>query len=98
LYPRAVSLQTQTREHLLKDYPQWECQQKILWVEVREETGRGTHHFEIRDLFADERCSQAVLYFLATIDVGRRIPDTAEAETAAVLPTPSSMTSTEEDQ
>jgi hypothetical protein len=32
----------------------------------------------IRELFADERCSRTILDFLATTDVGRRIPDTAE--------------------
>jgi hypothetical protein len=38
---------------------------------VRRETGRGKDRFRLRDLFADERCSQAILDFLATTDVGR---------------------------
>ena len=50
--------------------PKWKGQQKILWVEVRKETGRG----KIRDLFADGRCGQAVLDFLSSTDVGRLVP------------------------
>jgi hypothetical protein len=57
----------QTREHLFKNCPHWERQQKILWAE---DTGRGKDRFKIRDLFADERCNQAVLDFLSTTDVG----------------------------
>jgi hypothetical protein len=45
---------------------------------VRRDTGRGKDHSKIRDLFADERCSQAVLDFLSTTDVGRRVPNLAE--------------------
>ena len=30
--------------------------------------------WKIRDLLADERCSQAILDFLASTDVGRRVP------------------------
>jgi hypothetical protein len=37
------------------------------------ESGRGKNRFKIRDLFADERCSQAVLDFLSTTDAGRRV-------------------------
>jgi hypothetical protein len=39
---------------------------------------RGKDRFKIHGLFADERCSQAVLDFLTSTDVGRRIPDMAE--------------------
>jgi ribonuclease HI len=45
---------TQTREHLFKVNPEWKAQQKILWVEVREETGRWKSRWKIRDLLADE--------------------------------------------
>jgi len=31
---------TQTRDHLFKEYPEWKPQQKILWAEVKKETGR----------------------------------------------------------
>ena len=37
--------------------PRWKAQQKILWTEVREGSGRGKSRFMIRDLFADGRCS-----------------------------------------
>ena len=37
---------------------------------VREETGRGKDRFKISELFADERCSKAILDFLATTEVG----------------------------
>jgi len=30
----------QTREHLFKVCPEWKARQKILWAEVRKETGR----------------------------------------------------------
>ena len=29
----------QTREHLFKECPEWKAQQRILWAEVRKETG-----------------------------------------------------------
>jgi len=41
---------------------------------VRKETGRWKDRWKIRDLLADERCSQAVLDFLSSTDVGRRVP------------------------
>jgi len=55
-------------------------QQKILWAEVRKETERWKDRWKIRDLLADERCSRAVLDFLSSTDVGRRVP--AEEEDA----------------
>ena len=67
----------QTREHLLKNCPQWKHQQKTLWATVITETRkipgptRGRDRTQIAELFADERCSQAALAFLATTDVGR---------------------------
>jgi len=39
---------------------------RTLWTEARRETGRAKDRFRIRDLFADERCSQAILDFLST--------------------------------
>jgi hypothetical protein len=55
-------------------------QQKDLWAEVREETGRGKDRFKIRDLVANTRCSRAVLDFLSNTDVGRRVPNAAVEE------------------
>jgi hypothetical protein len=71
---------TQTREHFFKVCPEWKAQQKILWAEMRKETGRGESRFTIRDLLADERCSQSVLDFLSTTDVGRLVPVEDEAQ------------------
>jgi len=64
---------TQTRDHLSKERPEWKPQQKILWAEVKKETGKGKDRCKVRDLLADGRCSQAVLDFLLTTDVGRRV-------------------------
>ena len=49
-------------------------QQEILWEEVKKETGRWMDRWKIRDPLADERCSRAVLDFLFSTDVGRRVP------------------------
>jgi hypothetical protein len=42
------------------------------------EAGRCQDRFGIRDLFADERCSQAILDPLTTTHVGRLAPKPAE--------------------
>jgi len=72
---------SQTRQHLFKNCPQWKSQQKTLWATVLEETRKLPGPTRSRDrtnvaellaeLLADQRCSQAVLTFLATTDVGR---------------------------
>ena len=46
---------SQTRENLFKVCPKWKMAQKILWAEVRKETGRWKSRWRIRDLFADRR-------------------------------------------
>jgi len=61
----------QTREHLFKVCPEWKAQQKILWAEVLNETGKWKSRCKFRDLLADGRCSQAVLDFLSATDVGK---------------------------
>ena len=40
---------------------------------MRKETRRGKDRWKIRDLLVDKRCSRAVLGFLTTTDVGRRM-------------------------
>jgi hypothetical protein len=50
------------------------------WAEVRRGTGSGKDRFKIWDLFADERCSQANLNFLATTDMGRLAPRLTEED------------------
>jgi len=53
----------------------------LLWALVREETGRGKDRFKTSELFADERCSKAILDFLATTEVGRTAgPPVADEE------------------
>jgi ribonuclease HI len=74
--------ETQTRDHLFKECVEWRGQQKTLWAEVRKETGRGKRRWKVRELLADERCSRAVLDFLATTDVGRRVLAPADDEDA----------------
>jgi len=49
---------------------------------VKKETGRWKGRWKVRDLLADGRCSPAVLDFLSSTDVGRRVP--AESEDDAV--------------
>jgi len=75
---------TQTRDHLFKECPEWKPQQKILWAEVKKETGRWKDRWKVKDLLADGRCSWAVLDFLAATDVGRRVPVEEEDTVSAV--------------
>jgi len=58
---------------------EWKTQQKILWAEVQKETGRWKDMWKIRVLLADERCGRALLDFLSTTDVGRRVPAEEDA-------------------
>jgi len=51
-----------------------------MWETVKKETGRWKSRWKIRDLFADPRCSQAILDFLATTQVRRRVPKPEEEE------------------
>jgi len=52
--------------------------------EVLEESGRGKSQFKIRDLLADGRCSQAVIDFFSSTDVGGLVPaeEDARSETS----------------
>src|SRR5258705_4912475 len=63
----------QTRDHLFKSCPEWKPQPKTLWKGVKKKTGRWKSRWKIRDLFADPRCNQVFLDFLATTQVGRRV-------------------------
>jgi len=63
---------TQTREHLFKVCITWKKQQRILCKAVRAQTKRGRDRFRIADLSADERCTDAILGFLESTDVGRK--------------------------
>jgi len=61
---------TQRRDDLFKVCPEWKALRKILWAEVRKESGSGNGRFKIREHLTDEMCSQAVLDFFSTTDVG----------------------------
>jgi len=64
-------------------FPEWKAQQKILWAKARKGSVRGKSQFTIRDLLTDVRCSQAVLDFLSTTDVGRLVPTEEDARSEA---------------
>jgi len=49
---------------------EWKAQQKILWAEVREGSGRGKSRFMIREFLANGRCCQTALDFLSAAGVG----------------------------
>ena len=68
----------QTREHLLTGCPKWRKQQRTLWKEVRKETGKGRRWWNDHEPFADRRCSQAVLNFLTSTEVGKTVPAVEE--------------------
>jgi hypothetical protein len=48
-----------------------------LWAELRKVTGSSKERVKFRDLFADWRCSQPILFFLSTTGVGKRLPKPA---------------------
>jgi len=77
------SCRKQTREHVFKNCRRWKEQQKVLWKEAWKETGRGKSRLAIRDLLADDRCSRAVLDFLATTEIGRLVPAEEDAQSEA---------------
>ena len=68
----------------MKRCPRWKEEQRTLWEEVYKETGRGRWRWKAHELFAEGKCSQAVLDFLSSTDVGKIVPavgvDDAESE------------------
>jgi len=76
----------QTRKHLFKHCSTWRPQQNAMWALVEKETKRGKRKWSMAELFADERCSGAILEFIRTTDVGRKIP-VARAVTVSVAST-----------
>jgi len=76
---------TQTRDHLFKECPEWKPRQRILWAEVKKETGKWKDRWKVRDLPADVRCSRAVLDFLSSTDMGRRVPSEAEEDAVSAV-------------
>jgi len=68
----------QTRDHLLKRCPRWKEEQKVLGPKVEEEIGRGREQWKAHELFAEGwQCSQAILEFLASMDIGKTVPPVA---------------------
>jgi len=51
---------------------------------VKEETRKWKGQWKVLDLLADRRCSQAVLGFLSSTDVGRRVPAEEDDAVSAV--------------
>ena len=45
-----------------------------MWEEVYKETGRGRWRWKAHELFAESECSQAVLDFLSSTDIGKTVP------------------------
>jgi hypothetical protein len=62
----------QSREHLFKHCKQWRKPQNALWQAVKEASGRGKSNTSMKNLFGDRRCSEAVIQFLRSTEVGRR--------------------------
>jgi len=52
---------------------------------VKKETGRWKDRWKVRDLLADGRCSRAVLDYLSTTDVGRRVPGAEEDDAVSAV-------------
>jgi ribonuclease HI len=65
---------SQTREHLFKHCSQWKDQRITMWRAVRKATEgkRTARNTSMAQLFGDERCTAAILEFLATTKVGVR--------------------------
>ena len=50
---------------------------------LEKDTKRGKRRWKLAEPFADERCSEAILEFLRTTDVGRKVPvEKAETESS----------------
>ena len=58
----------------MKRCPRWKKEQKVLWEEVRKETGKGRERWKVHELFAEVECSQAVLDILSSMEVGKIVP------------------------
>ena len=50
----------------------------MLWKEVWKETAKERRWWKAHELFADRRCSQAVLNFLSSTEVGKTVPAVEE--------------------
>ena len=57
----------------------------VLPTWTRRATGRWKDRWKARDLLAEAECSRAVLDFLTSTDVGRRVPAEAEEDTVSAV-------------
>jgi hypothetical protein len=78
----------QNLHHLFKRCDRWKEQQRTLWRDVLEATKEGrkiTERTPMPRVFADWRCSQAIIDFLAHTEVGRSYPklDAGDGETVS---------------
>jgi hypothetical protein len=62
----------QSREHLFKHCKHWRKPQNAHWQAVKQASGRGKSNPSMKDHFGDRRCSEAVIQFLRSTEVGRR--------------------------
>jgi hypothetical protein len=62
----------QSREHLFKHCMHWRKPQSALWQAVKQGSGRGKRNTSMKDLFEDRRCSEVVIQFLRSTEVGCR--------------------------
>jgi hypothetical protein len=70
----------QTRTHLLRHCNRLKDQQKTLWKEVGKATGWRVgrcRHVKVSELLSIEKCDQAVIDFLAAMDVWKFPPKTS---------------------
>jgi hypothetical protein len=63
---------SQTREHLFKHCRRWKDQQASMWRAIGRATARKRTNTSMTQLFGDERCTAAILEFLATTEIGVR--------------------------
>jgi hypothetical protein len=70
----------QSREHLFKRCKHWRKPQDALWQAVKQASGRGKSNTSMKDLFGDSRCSETILQFLRSTEIGRRFRERGLAE------------------
>jgi hypothetical protein len=51
----------------------WTIAQNELWRAVKKASGRCRMNTSMKDLFGDRRCSEAILQFLRSTEIGRRV-------------------------
>jgi hypothetical protein len=62
-------------ENTFKHCKHWTIAQNELRRAVMKASGRCRMNTSMKDLFGDRRCSEAILQFLRSTDIGRRVRD-----------------------